>query len=96
MFSSAEENRFVPKITPPGSKSVAGRRFSLKLGHSNPQHQIKSNVCAKLRRNGPSLGGRAGAVIPMRHAAGVALYINVGSHCPSREVALPGKRLAGL
>jgi hypothetical protein len=35
------------KITPPGSKTIAGRRFRLKLGHSNPQHQIKSNVCAK-------------------------------------------------
>jgi hypothetical protein len=36
----------------------ARRRISRKLGHSNPQHQIKSNVCAKLRRNGPTtLGG---------------------------------------
>ena len=36
----------------------ARRRFSHKLGHSNPQHPIKRNVCAKLRRNGPNtLGG---------------------------------------
>ena len=33
----------------------ARRRFGHKLGHSNPQHPIKSNVCAKLRRNGPTI-----------------------------------------
>jgi hypothetical protein len=33
----------------------ARRRFSYKLGHSNPQQPIKSNVCAKLRRTAPVL-----------------------------------------
>jgi hypothetical protein len=50
------------KITPPGSKTIAGRRFRLKLGHSNPQQQIKSNVCANAAR---SLGP-AGRFFPVR------------------------------
>ena len=33
----------------------ARRRFSRKLGHSNPQYPIKSNVYAKLRRTAPVL-----------------------------------------
>jgi hypothetical protein len=40
-------------------------------------------------KNGPSLGGQnAGAAIPMRQAAGVALKTNVGSRRPFLEAGM--------
>ena len=65
-----------------GSKSIAGRRFVTNWATQIPSSNHQQCLC---QRNGPSLGGRAGAVTPVRHAAGRGACINVGSQCPFLE-----------
>jgi hypothetical protein len=47
MFSSSEENGFVPRKYAARFEIHCRAALCRKLGHSNPQHAIISNVCAK-------------------------------------------------
>jgi hypothetical protein len=74
-------------VAPPGAKSVAGGAF-VSNGELNPQHQIESNVCAKLRRNAPQ-------AIPEVIHSGRARRMSSGSSCVGSPIhAKRGRRTA--